>query len=127
MSLTGRASPGTVLCPLIASGVFFAQSLDLRFRLPLFPGCPIGSQNKEVGGVVVTYLAPRRVGVLNLKGWGLVVELQNLFVMFHLVDGPQFDLVALELDGQPHFSARISAADVIGTPLYATGWGGSAN
>jgi hypothetical protein len=44
--------------------------------------------------------------------------------MFHRVNGPQFDRVAFKLDSHTHFATRIAAADILGTALDASRWGG---
>ena len=52
----------------------------------------------------------------------LVVILQNARIVLHLVDERQFNPMALELDGEPHLAARISAGDVIATATNTASW-----
>jgi len=45
--------------------------------------------------------------MVKLNAGGLVVLLQDIVVSLHGVDGPQFHILALKLDGYPHFDAGI--------------------
>src|SRR6266404_6860284 len=53
---------------------------------------------------------------------GLIVVLQHGWVMFHRVDGPQFDGVAFKLNGASHLARGIGATDMGGTRLHTTRW-----
>ncbi len=49
----------------------------------------------------------------------LVVKFQRKWIVFHRVDGSQFDTVTFKLNGHAHFSARVNAADIRAATTHA--------
>jgi hypothetical protein len=58
---------------------------------------------------------------------GLVVVLENVYVMFHLINRGQLYAMAFELNGLAHLSARIPSAYVRPAALNTTRWIGGPN
>src|SRR5258707_8614632 len=50
----------------------------------------------------------------------LIKKLQNLSIILHCVDSPQFNGVAFKLDAHTHFAARVRSADIEETPLNSS-------
>jgi hypothetical protein len=50
----------------------------------------------------------------------LIKKLQDLSIILHGVDSPQFNGVAFKLDAHPHFAARVRSTDVEETPLNSS-------
>src|SRR6266516_1216547 len=50
----------------------------------------------------------------------LIKKLQNLSIILHCVDSPQFNVVAFKLDAHTHFAARVRSADIEETPLNSS-------
>jgi hypothetical protein len=65
-------------------------------------------------------LFTRKGSVLKLDGWGLVVILKTVGVMFHYIYFRKFDSMALELNGDSHLPAWIKATHVAATATNAS-------
>ncbi len=103
----------------VASGVIFsARSFEFGFgfsSISLPKAAPLVLSDEEVWVMVVTlFLRPSVVVVvLDFEGGWLVVVFQYLWVVFHLVDCPQFYGVALKLDGLTHFPAGVNSTELV--------------
>ncbi len=80
------------------------RALQAGFGFPFLPDNGIAANNKEVRRVPDAQL-PTILGlVCEVDRRRLIMELQNLSVVFVFVQRRQFDPVALSLDGDPYLS-----------------------
>jgi hypothetical protein len=76
---------------------------ELLFHFTLDPSGPIGTQDKEIGGMENAYRLAGFPRIDQLDGLRLVVKFENGRVMLHLVNEGEFPTMALELNGASHF------------------------
>jgi len=86
---------------------------QVLIRLPFFPTRLRSAKNKEVRRVDDGQRSSLRTLVSEFQRRRLILVLETPCIMLHLVNAGQFDPVTLELDGDAHFSARISPADIL--------------
>jgi hypothetical protein len=77
-------------------GERFSQALNGRF-LCFAPISYISPQNPCIFGPI--YQFPRFAEIAQLEGMWLIIELQHIGIAIHDENGPEFDFVALKLDG----------------------------
>jgi hypothetical protein len=82
------------LIPQMGSG--FPRRLPGRF-LCFAPISYISPQNPCIFGPI--YQFPRFAEIAQLEGMWLIIELQHIGIAIHDENGPEFDFVALKLDG----------------------------
>ena len=80
------------------------ELLELLLVLPLFQPGPLVRQHQKIRRVRDGQGPSRFRRIAQAHGGGLIVVLQDGGVMFHRVDGPQFDGVAFKLDGAAHLA-----------------------
>ena len=93
---------------------------QLLFRLPLFKRGSILAEHEKVRGMQSLGRATGWPLVVQFQLVRLIKKLQNLSIILHCVDSPQFNGVAFKLDAHTHFAARVRSADVEETPLNSS-------
>src|SRR6266568_474567 len=93
---------------------------QLLFRLPLFKRGSILAEHEKVRGMQSLGRATGWPLVVQFQLVRLIKKLQNLSIILHCVDSPQFNGVAFKLDAHPHFAARVRSADIEETPLNSS-------
>jgi hypothetical protein len=116
--LARRTTPLATLIAHVAMRLRARELLELLLFLPLFQPGPLVCQHQEIRRVRDGQ-GPSRAGwVAQAHGRGLIVVLQDSGVMFHRIDGPQFDGVAFKLDGASHLARGIGATDIGAARLH---------
>ena len=121
-----RTAPSPCLIALVPVLVVFGEPVEFLLRLPFLPTNRIVADHEEVRCVEHPHAPAVRTVVEQFYRWRLIEILQHMCIVFHLVDGGQFDPVAFELDRHPHLLAWISSAHVAATATDpACGVGGA--
>src|SRR5262245_55854633 len=92
------------------------------FRFALLPSRRILAEDKEVWRVPDTQVPAIAGPIGQPDSWGLVVILQDMGIMFELIDSGEFVAMAFKLNSDAHFSTGIPPADVAGSTSHCTGW-----
>src|SRR6516225_11882560 len=98
------------------------EALQPRVGLPFLPANGIAANNKEVRRVPDAQWPAVLSLVYEFDRGRLIIELENLSVVFVFVQRRQFDPVALSLDRDPHLPARIAGRYVSRCAAHATCW-----
>src|SRR5260370_9264232 len=93
------------------------KSKKLPFRLPHFKRGSILSEHEKVRGMQSLGRATGWPLVVQFQLVRLIKKLQNLSIILHCVDSPQFNGVAFKLDAHTHFAARVRSPAIEETPL----------
>src|SRR5258708_22483428 len=89
---------------------------QLLFRVPLFKRGSILAEHEKVRCMQSLGRATGWPLVVQFQLVRLIKKLQNLSIILHCVDSPQFNGVAFKLDAHTHFAARVRSADNEETP-----------
>src|SRR5208283_3649217 len=127
LGFAGWATPTLLVIATVSIRVMLGQPEQILFSLAFFPASLGRANDKKVWCVNDSKLSSARALVLELQWWGLVVVLENIWVMFHLMNRGQFHAMAFELNGLAHLSAGIPAAYVRLAGLDSTRWIGGPN
>jgi hypothetical protein len=99
---------------------------QILFGFAFYPSGAVSIDGEVISGVQHSDLLAGQGLVLKLDGWGLVVILEAVGVVFHHVYFRKLDSMALELNGHPHLPTRITPTHVPMTAANAScGIGGS--
>src|SRR5260370_20361348 len=112
-----RTTPFSTFIALISPRIGHHEFKQLLFRLPLFKRGSILAEHEKVRGMQSLGRATGWPLVVQLQLVRLIKKLQNLSIILHCVDSPQFNGVAFKLDAHTHFAARVRSADIEETPL----------
>src|SRR5713226_6886478 len=117
-----RAKPGAIRPRLVAKGHLLRQTPQVFLHLALDPARSIFAQDKKVWGMPGRDVA-RIVLVAILQfdlACGLVVKLQDVWIVVYQVSKGEFIAVALKLDRASHFDGGIGSAHVASRTLHVS-------
>src|SRR5712691_3585101 len=112
LSKVHRTTPFSMFIALISPRMGHHEFKQLLFRLPLFKRGSILAEHEKVRGMQSLGRATGWPLVVQFQLVRLIKKLQNLSIILHCVDSPQFNGVAFKLDAHTHFAARVRSADV---------------
>src|SRR6266700_2337796 len=121
-SFSRRTTPSSSCRALIAFGHTNGKLVERVRWFPFFKRGSVSANHQKIGGMPRGCLAPGARLVVKLNTGRLIVILQHLLVALHHVNCPQFDVLALKLDGKAHFHARIPSAHIGGAPVDPACW-----
>ena len=85
---------------------------EFLFGFPFLPTGGGRAHHEEVGRMENAQALSTSTFVVQFDLNGLIVKLEDVGIVLHLVNAGKFDPMAFELDGDSHFPAGITAADV---------------
>lgn len=85
----------------------FGKPEELLFGFPFLPSGVSGADHKEVGSMHDAYASSAEAFVVQLDRDRLIEELEDVWIVLHLVNAGKLDSMAFELDGDAHFPARV--------------------
>ena len=112
LRLAGWAAPMTILTEDVTVWTAFGKPEELVFGFPFLPSGVSGADHKEVGSMHDAYSSPPEAFVVQLDRDRLIEELEDVWIVLHLVNAGKLDPMAFELDRDAHFPARVAPTDV---------------